>query len=94
MAAYALVRTRFLALKDEPNMIVEEFRRTFYDTKLFFDPYAGGKFANYLFDRHENPPTNVDADVAKHTLDEAQLFIEACHTAEAKVNGSIIGLSN
>jgi hypothetical protein len=36
----------------------------------------------------------VDEDVAKHTLDEAQLFIEACHSAEAKVNGSIIGLNN
>ena len=94
LAAYALVRTRFLALQDEPNKIVEEFRRTFYDTKLFFDQYAGGKFANYLFDRHENPPTHVDVDVAKHTLDEAQLFIEACYSAEAKVNGSIIGLSN
>jgi len=94
LAAYALVRTRFLALQDEPNKIVEEFRRTFYDTKLFFDQYAGGKFANYLFDRHENPPTKVDADVAKHTLDEAQLFIEACFSAETKVNGSIIGLNN
>ncbi|MBA3874121.1 MAG: nitrite/sulfite reductase [Anaerolineae bacterium] len=94
LAAYALVRTRFLALQDEPNKIVDEFRRTFFDTKLFFDPYAGGKFANYLFDRHENPPTKVDADTAQHTLDEAQLFIEACHSAESRVNGSIIGLNN
>ena len=93
LAAYALVRTRFLALQDEPNKIVEEFRRTFYDTKLFFDQYAGGKFANYLFDRHDNPPQNADADAAQHTLDEAQLFIEACHSAEARVNGSIIGLN-
>ncbi len=94
LAAYALVRTRFLALQDDPNKIVEEFRRTFYDTKLFFDPFAGGKFANYLFDRHANPPETVTADTAQHTLDEAQLFIEACHSAEARVNGQIIGLGN
>jgi sulfite reductase (ferredoxin) len=93
MAAYALVRTRFLALQNEPNKIVEEFRRTFYDTKLFFDQYAGGKFANYLFDRHENPPETVDSDTAQRVLGEAQLFIEACYSAEARVNGQIIGLS-
>ena len=42
-------------MQDDPNKIVEEFRRTFYDTKLFFDPYAGGKFANYLFDHARMP---------------------------------------
>ena len=94
LAAYALVRTRFLALQDDPTKIVDEFRHTFYDTKLFFDPYAGGKFANYLFDRHENPPETVDADSAQRILGEAQLFIEACYSAEARVNGTIIGLSN
>ena len=26
-----------------------EFREHFYDTKLFFDPFAGGKFAQYFF---------------------------------------------
>lgn len=29
--------------------IVREFRARFFDTKLFFDTYAGGKFAMYLF---------------------------------------------
>ena len=91
LAARALVRTRFLALSDDPNKIVEEFRKQFYDTKLFFDPYAGGKFAHYLFDRHENPPAQPDADSARRLLEEAQLFIEACYSCEARVNGSIIG---
>jgi sulfite reductase (ferredoxin) len=89
-AARALVRTRFLALTEDPNRIVEEFRIQFYDTKLFFDPFAGGKFAQFLFQRHENPPTAFDADSARRLLDEAQLFIEACHSCEARVNGTIV----
>lgn len=93
LAARALVRTRFLALmSDDPTQIVEAFRKQFYDTKLFFDPFAGGKFAHYLFDRYENPPATVDADSAQRLLGEAQLFIEACYSCEARVNGSIIDL--
>lgn len=91
LAARALVRTRYLPLTDDPTLIVEKFRALFYDTKLFFDPYAGGKFANYLFDRYENPPATPDADSARRLLEEAQLFIEACYTCEARVNGTIIG---
>ena len=33
--------------------IVGEFRKHFYDTELFFDPFAGGRFAHYLFRAHE-----------------------------------------
>lgn len=91
LAARALVRTRFLLGSEDPAKVIEEFRKHFYDTKLFFDPFAGGKFAQYLFDRYENPPTTPDADSARHLLEEAQLFIEACYSCEARVNGTIIG---
>jgi sulfite reductase (ferredoxin) len=90
LAARALVRTRFLPVGDDPERIIEEFRARFYDTKLFFDPFAGGKFAHFLFDRHDSPPVKVDADSARRLLEEAQLFIEACYACEARVNGSII----
>lgn len=92
LAARALVRTRHLLASDDPGKVIEAFRREFYDTKLFFDPFAGGKFAHFLFDRHENPPTQVDADAARRLLDEAQLFIEACHSCEARVNGAIANI--
>jgi sulfite reductase (ferredoxin) len=90
-AARALVRTSYLDVGDDPNNIVEQFQTRFVDTKLFFDPFAGGKFAQFLTQRHENPPTNPDADSARRLLEEAQLFIEACYSCEARVNGSIIG---
>lgn len=93
LAARALVRTRFPMLSDDPNKIIESFRSQFYDTKLFFDPYAGGKFAHYLFDRHDNPPATPNADSARRLLDEAQLFIEAAYSCEARVNGAITDFS-
>src|SRR5204862_6139276 len=65
MAARALVRTKFLDVPDEPERIIEEFRTRFYDTKLFFDTYSGGKFAQFLFQRHENPPATLDADYVR-----------------------------
>ena len=90
MAARALVRTANPDVSDNPDKVVEEFRTRFYDTKLFFDTYAGGKFAQYFFDRHENPPTVPDLDATRRLVEEAQLFIEACHTVEARVNGAIV----
>ena len=37
-----------------PDTIVREFRERFYDTELFFDRFAKGKFARPLFARHES----------------------------------------
>ena len=92
LGARALVRTSYLDLSsDDPDRVIEEFRARYYDTKLFFDPFAGGKFAHYLFDRHANPPASPNAETAQQLLGEAQLFLEACHSCEARVNGSIIG---
>ena len=89
-AARALVRTRFLDVSNDPDDIVREFRTRFYDTELFFDQFAKGKFAGYLLNRHENPPTKRDKASAHRLIEEAQLFIEATHAAEARVNGLIV----
>lgn len=89
LAARALVRTKAFTAQTEPDWIVNEFKTRFYDTQLFFDPFAKGKFARYLFDRHENPPISVDFDAAHRLVEEAQLFIEATHSAEARINGLI-----
>lgn len=90
LAARALVRTSFLDLNDDPNHVVAEFQARYVDTKLFFDPYAGGKFAQFLTHRHENPPASPDADTARRLLEEAQLFMEATYSCETRVNGRIV----
>lgn len=89
-AARALVRTQFLDVGDDPDRIVQEFKTRFYDTELFFDQYAKGKFAEYLFDRHANPRANPDNDSAHRLIEEALLFIEATHACESKVGGNML----
>ncbi len=85
LAARALVRNQFIDVGDDPNNIVSEFKARYYDTELFFDRFAKGKFAQYLFARHENPPAEVTQDSAHQLIEEANLFIEACHACDARI---------
>jgi sulfite reductase (ferredoxin) len=90
-AARALVRTQVSTVGDDPERIVAEFKTRFYDTQLFFDKYASNKFAQYFFQRHENPPPSPDQDSAQYLIDEANLFIEACHACDARIAGATTG---
>jgi len=83
--AKALIKTEFLDVSDDPDTLVKEFRERFYDTKLFRDKYAGGKFAQYLFRRHQSPPSKANSDGARQLVEEAQLFIEAAHACWERV---------
>ncbi|MDQ4074747.1 MAG: nitrite/sulfite reductase [Chloroflexota bacterium] len=90
-AARALVRSQYLDVGDDPEDIVREFRHRFYDTRLFFDKYARGKFGQYLFNRHENPNPAPDVDSTQQLIEEAQLFIEAAHACDARMAGAATG---
>jgi len=79
-AAKALVQIDYDDVSADPDEVVEEFEERYYDTQKFFDPYAGGKFADYLFAAHKNVGTPFTADSAHHLTEEAQLFIEAVHS--------------
>ena len=80
-AAQALVKTEFLDVADKPDTIVKEFRTRFYDTGILGERYAGNRFAQYLFRRHEAPPKEHTADQAHRIIEEAQLFIEAAYAS-------------
>ena len=69
----------------------EEFRKRFFDTKLFFDRFAGAQFANYFFARHESPNPKPDGDSARRTVEEAQLIIEAVHACETRASAAKVG---
>ncbi len=83
--AKALVKMQFLDVTDDPDHIVSEFRQRYYDTEVFFDRFAGGKFAQYLFRRHESKEGAGDAASARTLVEESSLFVEACHACSAKV---------
>lgn len=87
-AAKGLVKTEFLDVPEDPESIVNEFKKRFYDTQKFFDPFAGGKFAHYLFAAHKKAGDDYNGESAHHTIEEAQLFIEASHSCNLRLTSS------
>jgi len=84
-AARALVRLQVPDVRDDADVIVSQFRDRFCATQLFFDQYAGEKFAQYLFRRHQRPRTGFGDEAIRQLIEEALLFIEAAHACEAKL---------
>ena len=80
--AKALVKLINPNIPDDADLIVSEFRTHYFDTQKFWDPFAGGKFANYLFDAHARAKTgqSYTEDASRYLMDEAQLFIDAAHS--------------
>jgi sulfite reductase (ferredoxin) len=90
-AAKALVTIENPDIKDDPDQIVSEFRQRYYDTQVFFDPFAGGKFANYLFDAHRKANEPYTAESSRYLMDEAQLFIDAAHSCNNRL-GTLVAV--
>jgi sulfite reductase (ferredoxin) len=92
LAAQGLVRDEHPDVGDDPAEVVAAFRARFYDTELFFDPFAGGRFAAYYFAAHERVGkgssfrgADLRADEARRLVEEAQLFIDAAHACRRRV---------
>ena len=79
-AAKALVQLQYDDVTNDPDEVIEEFKDRYYDTEVFFDPFAGPKFGDYLLAAYENSGAVYDTDSAHHLIEEAQLFIEAVHS--------------
>jgi sulfite reductase (ferredoxin) len=79
------VRLQYYDVPDDTDIIIQEFRTRFVDTELFFDKYAGAKFARYLINRHEDADHEFSRDSAQHLVEEAQLFIEAAHACHGRI---------
>ena len=84
LAARGLVKRELMEVSEDPDEVVREFQARFYDTQLFHDKYAGGKFAQYLFRQHREP-RQVTRDTARRAVEEAQLFLEATHACLARL---------
>jgi sulfite reductase (ferredoxin) len=88
-AARTLVQSQWLDAPNDPGVIVEEFRKRFVDTKIFWDPYHGDQFSRYLFLRHEGPDPRYTKETAHKLVEEANLFIDAAHKAHAKAQAGM-----
>ena len=90
-AAQGLVKVQNPGVSEDEHQILAEFTSRFYDTQLFWDKYAGGKFAEYLFKAREFTQQGkaADLDRAVQLLQEAQLFIDAAHDCHNKMRGTV-----
>jgi sulfite reductase (ferredoxin) len=89
LAAWALVRTEWFDVPNDPDTVVREFRTRFYDTERFFDRFAKGRFARPLLDRHAaGAPERLDHEAVRGLVEEAQLFIDAVHAYEIRQAGA------
>ena len=77
-AAHALLRTETSDIPLESEAVLSEFKTRFFDTKRFFDPYAGGKFANYLYRQAKEQDAEVDHEVAHHPNRRSPAFYRSC----------------
>ena len=87
-AARALVLTAAPYFPDDPEKVIAEFKIRFFDTELFFDKYAGGKFARYLFLARDDAHTGYSAEQAYKRIGEAQLFVEAAYACYLRLHDS------
>jgi sulfite reductase (ferredoxin) len=91
VAARALTRQKNENLSDQADEVVTEFKRHFVETKLFWDTYAHGKFAQYFFKAYEEPAKNPSKETAHQLVEEAQLFVDAayeCYTKTGNLTGA------
>jgi len=87
LAAKALAKRREPMISDDPHEVFGAFKRDFYDTQVFFDPFAGAKFARYYLRAHEEKHNGdiATAELARKRIEEAQLFVEAAHACYARI---------
>ncbi len=83
-AARGMVALELFILPTTDDAVVTQFRERFFDTKVFFDRFAHGKFARPLFSRHEGGPVD-GPDAVRELVEEAQLFIDASHACQIRV---------
>jgi sulfite reductase (ferredoxin) len=87
-AARGLIRAEYLDISDNEDTVVSEFEKRFYDTQRFFDPFVGGKFAQYFFAAHKSAGESYTPESAHRLIEEAQLFIEASHSCYNRMGAS------
>jgi len=85
-AATALLSWRMKPVGGSGHEVAANFRAAFFDTELFFDPFAGGKFAQYYFDAHGRVGAEHGEDETRRVIEEAQLFIEATHACYGRLS--------
>ena len=72
---------------DTPDEVVANFRKRFFDTEIFFDPFRGGSIGQYFFDAQESVASgsSFNDEAAHQIIQEAQLFLEGCQSCYTRL---------
>ncbi len=89
ISARALAREKNANVGSGADEIVAEFRKHFYDTQLFFDPFAGGKFAQYFFRAVDEQKQAQTKESAHQLIEEATLFVDAAHQCYTRLGSAL-----
>jgi sulfite reductase (ferredoxin) len=87
--ARALTREKNANVSNDADEIVAEFRKHFFDTQLFFDPFAGGKFAHYFFRAHDDRGKAATPETVHQLIEEATLFVDASHQCYTRLGSAL-----
>jgi sulfite reductase (ferredoxin) len=88
-AAKSLVRHLGGQVRDDAEDVVAAFDKHFVKTELFFDPFVKGKFAEFFLRAWSRRSFETDDPERVHALlDEARLFLEACHACYQRVGAT------
>lgn len=89
-AARTLARQKNPNVGEDPDEVVEEFKSRWVDTKEFWDPFGGAKFAQYLLRAHaETHAAATTTENAHQLISEAQLFVDAAHEAQERAAAAL-----
>jgi sulfite reductase (ferredoxin) len=86
-AAKTLIKVRNVPATDDAS-VVEGFREHLHETRLFSDPFAGDKFAQYFFRLSGESFDTVSQENAHRCIQEAQLFVDAAHACYERLLSS------
>jgi len=87
-AAAALLELEGVTV-DAPERIVAEFRARLYDTQLFWDPFAHGKFGQYFFQAYAEARAQKTPERVRRLIEESQLFLEACYACRTRMAAAV-----
>lgn len=96
-AAQGLLKVQNPDVKADPAVVLPLFQQRFLDTELFYDRFVGRQESAYLLAAAEQDTMVRDLDEAHRRVEEAQLFIEACHQCytrmlERKTTSAALGI--
>ncbi len=87
-AARAVTREVFPDVDERAEDIVSRFRAHLVEPKIFFDPFAGAKFAHYFFKAVREGSNGHSLESAHQRIEEAQLFVDAAHQCYERIVAS------